>query len=61
MKKILIQFQYIGKTMSKLIVTFCLLLVYVIAIMPYTLFIRFNRVPINRNKIFNNQDFESMF
>ena len=61
MKKILIPFQYIGKMISKLIVALCLLLVYLIVVAPYSLFIRFNRNPIYRNRIYDASDLDRMF
>ena len=61
MKKILIPFQYIGKMISKLIIAFCLLLVYLIVVAPYSLFIRFNRNPVYRNRIYDASDLDRMF
>ena len=46
---------------SKLIVALCLLLIYLIVVAPYTLFIRFNRSPVYRNRIYDASDLDRMF
>ncbi len=61
MKKILVPFQYIGKMISKLIVALCLLIVYLIVVAPYSLFIRFKRSPVYRNRIYDVSDLDRMF
>ncbi|HBN63783.1 MAG TPA: hypothetical protein DD424_07685 [Porphyromonadaceae bacterium] len=61
MRKMLNILKIIGKTMSNIIVCTILSIVYFIVIGPYRLFVKFNRVTIQRRYKYQRTDHNKMF
>ena len=61
MKKILRTLQTVGKAISRFVVNLCLFTVYFIIIASYSMFIKFNRNRVIRNKVFRASDLDQMF
>lgn len=61
MKKILNRLKALGKTISSVIVSVILSIVYILAIGPYSLFIKFNRKKNLRDYQYKKVDADRMF
>lgn len=61
MEKLIHLLRKIGKRISEAIVTIVLTAMYFMFILPYSLFVKFNRTVVNRNYSYKSDDLDKMF